>query len=194
MLRDTLVLGLQALAESADVFPPLKSAVCGLLFLSKQIELVTSNKSQIQAVYARIDGFAASLTRAIPDATALSPEDEAAIHALAKDVENVCADVRAIASHPSSLRFIRARQHSGDISELMAKLDRANESFTRTIMTSTKMDCTKILACVEPMREDGYAVNDVSGLIPLGALKQHFNVSTSCVVHEVDLIPSPWRH
>ena len=37
--KETLLLGLQALAESAAAFPPLKSAVCGLLFFVKQVEV-----------------------------------------------------------------------------------------------------------------------------------------------------------
>ena len=37
--KDVLLLGLDALAQSADAFPPLKSAVGGLLFLTTQIEV-----------------------------------------------------------------------------------------------------------------------------------------------------------
>ena len=40
--KDTLLLGLQALAESADAFPPLKSTVCGLLFFVKQVDVSAS--------------------------------------------------------------------------------------------------------------------------------------------------------
>ena len=37
--KDVLLLGLDALAQSADAFPPLKSAVCGLLFLTTQADV-----------------------------------------------------------------------------------------------------------------------------------------------------------
>ena len=37
--QEVLLLGLEALAESADAFPPLKSAVCGLLFFVKQADV-----------------------------------------------------------------------------------------------------------------------------------------------------------
>ena len=37
--KEVLLLGLEALAESADAFPPLKSAVCGLLFFVKQADV-----------------------------------------------------------------------------------------------------------------------------------------------------------
>ncbi|KZV70148.1 hypothetical protein PENSPDRAFT_651794 [Peniophora sp. CONT] len=36
--KDTLLLGLDALAQSADAFPPLKSAVGGLLFIVTMVE------------------------------------------------------------------------------------------------------------------------------------------------------------
>ena len=47
-----------------------------------RIQLVSSNKEQVLEVYAQIDVFVASLVRAIPDATKLSPAHEAAIRAL----------------------------------------------------------------------------------------------------------------
>ena len=37
--KEVLLLGLEALAESADAFLPLKSAVCGLLFFVKQADV-----------------------------------------------------------------------------------------------------------------------------------------------------------
>ena len=102
MTKDVLLLGLEALAQSADVFPPLKSAVGGLLFFTAQIgvscttriqspslsdihlQLVSGNKELVNDIYAQIDSFADSLARAIPDATVLSPAHEAAIRALAE--------------------------------------------------------------------------------------------------------------
>lgn len=100
--KDVLLLSLDALSESSDVFPPLKSVVGGLRFFARQAEvssvsskirymcltyymqLVSDNKEQIRGVYAQIDAFAASLVRAVPDVTALSPSHEAAICALAQ--------------------------------------------------------------------------------------------------------------
>ncbi|KZV70147.1 hypothetical protein PENSPDRAFT_456275 [Peniophora sp. CONT] len=82
--KDALLLSLEGLAQSADAFPPLKSAVGGLLFIVTQIELVSNNKGQIHDIYVQIDGFAESLVRAVPDITLLSPAAKEAIFALAK--------------------------------------------------------------------------------------------------------------
>ena len=49
-----------------------------------RVQLVSSNREQITEIYGQIDAFAASLVRAIPDATKLSPAHEAAILALAE--------------------------------------------------------------------------------------------------------------
>ena len=44
--KDVLLLGLDALAQSADAFPPLKSAVCGLLFFVNQADASASLASR----------------------------------------------------------------------------------------------------------------------------------------------------
>ncbi|KZV70163.1 hypothetical protein PENSPDRAFT_456720 [Peniophora sp. CONT] len=157
VVKDSLLLSLTALAESSDSFPPLKSAVGGLLFLVTQVELVAGNKAQVEELYAQIDSFAASLERAIPDVTVLSPTAKSAIRALAEDVQAVCVDMEAIASQRPILRFLRAKRHSGDLQDLIRRLDQANTSFTCTMLTSTETKCTQILSCVEPiqgMQED----------------------------------------
>ncbi|KZV70142.1 hypothetical protein PENSPDRAFT_685780 [Peniophora sp. CONT] len=128
--KDALLFSLQALSESADAFPPLKSTVCGLLFLARQVELMDSNKASIVDIYAQIDAFASSLVHAIPDATSLSPAHEIAICALANDLNTVCADLEDIKRQRPILCFLRAKRHSGDLQELMRRLDRADASFT----------------------------------------------------------------
>ncbi|VDB91366.1 unnamed protein product [Peniophora sp. CBMAI 1063] len=151
--KDVLLLGLEALAQPADAFPLLKSAVGGLLFLTKQIELVPSEKEQILDIFAQIDGFAASLVRAIPDATALSPAYEAAIQALAKDIQAESLDVEAIVRQHSVAHFLRAKRHSGQLDQLMRCLDQADKSFNRTMLPTVEIRVLEIRECVLPLRE-----------------------------------------
>ncbi|VDB96244.1 unnamed protein product [Peniophora sp. CBMAI 1063] len=143
--KDTFLLGLEALADSADAFPPLKSAVCGLLFIVKQANMVTTNAQQVTDVYAQIDSMAASLVRAIPDATQLSPTTEVAIRALDEDVRALCADVESIRRQRSPSRFIRARQHASQLDKLSKRLAQADASFTICMLTSTETKTTQIL-------------------------------------------------
>ncbi|VDB96266.1 unnamed protein product [Peniophora sp. CBMAI 1063] len=154
-VKDALILGLEALAQSADVFPPLKSVVGGLLFFATQVERVSGNEAQIGETYAEIDAIAASLVRAIPDATVLSPALEAAIRAFAQDVKAVCTEMDAIARQRLVKRFLCAKRHSAQLQILMQRLNHANESFSRTMLTSINITTTEILACVKntPQKE-----------------------------------------
>ncbi|KZV70160.1 hypothetical protein PENSPDRAFT_456648 [Peniophora sp. CONT] len=152
LAKDALLFSLKALAQSADAFPPLKSAVGGLLFVANQIELVSSNKAQIGEIYAQIDAFAAALVRAVPDATALSPALEAAIRALADDVEAVCVDIQPITHQRWAVRFLRAKRHDRQLQDLARRLEQAKNTFLITISTSTEMKTTQILAGVQPLR------------------------------------------
>ncbi|KZV70141.1 hypothetical protein PENSPDRAFT_651787, partial [Peniophora sp. CONT] len=152
--KDTLLFGLEALSESADAFGPLKSVVGGLLFFAKQADLVSGNKEQISDVYVQIDAMVASLARAIPDVTELSPVAKEAIRTLAEDIHAVCTDMEGVSRQRWSMRFIRARQHSDRLDSLVKRLNKADACFMRTIATSTEMKSTQILACVQPLREE----------------------------------------
>ncbi|KZV71067.1 hypothetical protein PENSPDRAFT_684935 [Peniophora sp. CONT] len=134
MVRDALLLNLEALAQSADAFPPLKSAVGGLLFIARQLELVSSNKAAILEFYARIDSVAASLVRAVPDVTMLSSVARIAIHALMEDIHSLCAEVEVVASERPLLRFIRAQQTRGRLEGFTRRLDEAHASFIVSLM------------------------------------------------------------
>ncbi|VDB96268.1 unnamed protein product [Peniophora sp. CBMAI 1063] len=144
LIKDALLVSLEGLAESADAFPPLKSAIGGLLYLTKQIDLVSNNQSQIEAIYAQINSFTASLAHAVSDATSLSHVHKDAIRALAGDIR----DIKVEGKHPI-VRFLRAKRHSGDLQDLSRQLDQADASFRRTLLSSTETKCTRILDCVE---------------------------------------------
>ncbi|KZV70162.1 hypothetical protein PENSPDRAFT_734955 [Peniophora sp. CONT] len=156
--KDILILSLEALSESADAFPPLKSAVGGLLYFTKRVELVSGNKEQIGEIYAQIDAFAASLVRAIPDATVLSPAHEAAILSLAEDINAVCVDMEVIARQRLFWRFLRAKPHSAQLQRMMKCLKRADRSFTRTILAGVDVQTSRTLAAVQSTREELQAV------------------------------------
>ncbi|KAI0027722.1 hypothetical protein K488DRAFT_90519 [Vararia minispora EC-137] len=77
--KDTVLLGLEALKESADAFPPLKAAVGGLVFFVQLYSQMSSNRAEISQVYERIEDIEDSLTRAVPDITSLSPTQASAV-------------------------------------------------------------------------------------------------------------------
>ncbi|VDB96224.1 unnamed protein product [Peniophora sp. CBMAI 1063] len=151
--KDVLLLSLDALSESSDVFPPLKSVVGGLRFFVVRAELISDNKDQVRAIYAQIGSFAESLVRAIPDVTALSPAHKAAIEALAQHLSAICTDLEMVVKKRSlALRFLRAKRDSAQIQDLSKRLDQAHSAFTRTMLSSMHITTTQILDCVQPMR------------------------------------------
>ncbi|VDC01471.1 unnamed protein product [Peniophora sp. CBMAI 1063] len=175
MAKDVLLLSLEALAQSADAFPPLKSAVGGLLFLTTQIELVSSNKEQISKIYAQIDAFAASLVRAIPDATALSPAHEAAIRALAEDIQAVSLDIEAIARQRPVKHLFCAKRHSGQLVQLMKRLDQADKSFTRTLLSTVESKVSEIHESVLPLRDEVHRLARIGKYFFLTYLRRYSN-------------------
>ncbi|VDC06690.1 unnamed protein product [Peniophora sp. CBMAI 1063] len=154
MTKDILLLSLEGLAQSADAFPPLKSVVGGLLFIMTQVDAVSSNKEQVREIYTQIDVFAASLVRAVPDVTMLSPITQDAIRVLAEDMQAVHQDMEGLARQRVLVRFIRAKRHSSELQNLLKRLDQADASFTRAMLASTDVQNTRILACVQPLRAE----------------------------------------
>ncbi|KZV73365.1 hypothetical protein PENSPDRAFT_750114 [Peniophora sp. CONT] len=152
--KDALLLSLDALSQSADAFPPLKSVVGALLFIATQVEMVSSNKAQAHEIYAEIDRFAASLVRAVPDVTVLSLTAQGAIRALAEDVLAVRKDMEGIERQRLLKRFIRAKRHSAQLQDLLKQLNQADAFFTRTMLTSMDAHNTRILTCVQPLQKE----------------------------------------
>ncbi|VDB96250.1 unnamed protein product [Peniophora sp. CBMAI 1063] len=183
--KDTFLLGLEALAESADAFPPLKSAVCGLLFFVRQADIVSGNKEQIADMRAQIDAMVVSIVRAIPDVTDMSPVAQEAVRALAMDVQAVYTEIEALVRQRGFLRFIRARQHSSRLERLTKRLAAVDATFTRTMLTSTEMKSTQILACVQPLREE------VHSLLIQGR-KEFFFFDTTCKMKFEVAVARPW--
>ncbi|KAI0321245.1 hypothetical protein OF83DRAFT_1168583 [Amylostereum chailletii] len=62
----TIRIGLEALNESSDVFPPLKSAIGGILFILTLTETMQGNKTAIEDIYQRIDEIQKNLESAMP--------------------------------------------------------------------------------------------------------------------------------
>ena len=109
--------------------------------------MVSGNKAQVHEIYVQIDDFAASLVRAVPDITMLSPTAKVAIQVLTKyaiiyharlssvlklfsDVEAVRKDMEGIGRHNRLARFIRAKRDSNHLQSLRERLGQADAAFT----------------------------------------------------------------
>ena len=86
-------------------------------------------------------------------------------------------DMEGMKRQHAFTRFIRAKQHSGLLQTLSKRLDRADASFIvsalplsllacvltvpqRTMLTSADVQHTKILACVQPMRDEVHRLSN----------------------------------
>ncbi|KZV70138.1 hypothetical protein PENSPDRAFT_752825 [Peniophora sp. CONT] len=151
LAKETLLLGLQGLLASADAFPPLKSAVGGLLFFVDQIELASDNKTQVLNIYANISTIASSLARAIPDGTELSRAHEAALSALTSEIQLLCTSLEGIAHERKRpiKRFICAKRHRAQLEEIGQRLNNGDASFMRTMISSAEATGAKVLSCLQ---------------------------------------------
>lgn len=98
--KDILVLSLEALSESADVFPPLKSVVGGLLYFTKRVE-VTMVHSSIQ--YVSLTTFvAACIWQQGADRRDIRPDRRVRCLAGSRNTRRDDAITRSRGSHPGS--------------------------------------------------------------------------------------------
>ncbi|KZV68407.1 hypothetical protein PENSPDRAFT_653223 [Peniophora sp. CONT] len=151
--KDILLTALEAIVQSSDAFPPLKSAASGLLFFATAAEMASSNRKQIRDIYRRIDGLAASLKRGIKDGDLLSPAHQDAIAALAQDIAILNEDLRDIVSERKSAltRFFGAKRHRAELQDVIWQLDNARSNYTTAIATLNASTNTQVLAHVRAL-------------------------------------------
>ncbi|KAI0052754.1 hypothetical protein FA95DRAFT_1601459 [Auriscalpium vulgare] len=117
---DVALLAPEALRESADVLPPLQSAVGGLIYLLDLSRTMSSNIDETRRIADRVDQISALLEYAVPDAT------------------NISAPVKiAIDVFDHSLRHIN--EQLSDIRRKLAEsfqLDKATAAFTMAVSVS----------------------------------------------------------
>ncbi|KAI0026735.1 hypothetical protein K488DRAFT_91964 [Vararia minispora EC-137] len=140
---DIVLVGLEALKESADAFPPLKAAVGGLVFFVQLSSQMSSNRAEMRGVYERIEEIEDSLIRAVPDINSLSPAQASAIEAFDIAVQRICADMELLAKQTKFVRFIRARKHGDALAGFMGRLSAAEVAFSVSVSSDhlSDQDC-----------------------------------------------------
>ncbi|KIM87723.1 hypothetical protein PILCRDRAFT_258860 [Piloderma croceum F 1598] len=93
-----VTLSLNALKESVDAFPPLKSAVGGVLHILELSRKVKTNKEECQKLSSRVQEMLDQIAVAVPDVTCLSPELHARIDKFTRilaEIEETLAEFNA---------------------------------------------------------------------------------------------------
>ncbi|KAI0319549.1 hypothetical protein OF83DRAFT_1082190 [Amylostereum chailletii] len=162
LTSDTLLCGLEALKESSDAFPPLKSAVCGIMFIVNHAKKSKANKAAVEGIYRRIDEIQDSLVRAVPDVGDLSPAQQRAIEAFDGAVQLVCKEMESMFKQGRLSRFVRAGKHNDKLGEFARRLGDADATFTsspeRTLLQSIDVKANHVevkVARIEDRVEQG---------------------------------------
>ncbi|VDC05450.1 unnamed protein product [Peniophora sp. CBMAI 1063] len=144
--KDVLLVTLQAIVQSSDAFPPLKSAASGLLFFAIYADMASSNKQQIRDVYKHIHGLAASLERGSKSDSPATPEHQEIVRALAADVESLNGDLEDIITERKSRfkRFFAAKRHQKELENVVMQLESAKMNYMTAMATLNAMTVTEV--------------------------------------------------
>ncbi|KZV64255.1 hypothetical protein PENSPDRAFT_656730 [Peniophora sp. CONT] len=176
--KDALLFALEAVVQSSDAFPPLKSAASGLLFFATYADTASGNKKQIRDLYKRVDGLAASLRRGTAQGSPITVEHHDAISTLAEDIAALNKDLEDIIAERKSRfkRYFSAKRHGAQLQDVVTQLETARANYTTAVATANAMTTARVLAHVQTLTL-------VMGVSPLPALE----------MRGADVIPFPSR-
>ncbi|KZV68060.1 hypothetical protein PENSPDRAFT_754382 [Peniophora sp. CONT] len=168
--REALMLGLETLRDSAPALPPLQGAAGGILKLISCYESMTRNKVDRQGLYDRVDAIRGNLESARRRVSShTEPPSEkyrAAVLILEKFetcIQNILRDTDALvtSSRGRVRRFVMARDHKSQISDLLSRLSEADDHFRRSLEVETNLQVTETHSLV---LDASLRVNEVHSL------------------------------
>ncbi|KAK7026292.1 hypothetical protein R3P38DRAFT_2528992, partial [Favolaschia claudopus] len=117
------------LAQSADAFPPLKSAVGGVIALWTVAERAKHCKSEAIAVALRANEILNNIADAVPDATAISPAMLQSITRFTLLLENICSELDQIASTSTISRIVHVNRNEQTLKQMLIRLTNVYDDF-----------------------------------------------------------------
>ncbi|VDC03878.1 unnamed protein product [Peniophora sp. CBMAI 1063] len=148
--REFVILSLESLKETSPAFPPLQGAIGGLLKLVNTYEMMTQNVPYRQRLYERIDKIQDDLIFAWKDfdirTCSLSDLQVRALESFEISIQHILDDANAILNSGMNplRRFILAREHRSQLSDLVLRLANADDDFRRLIELDTNARITKM--------------------------------------------------
>ncbi|VDB88459.1 unnamed protein product [Peniophora sp. CBMAI 1063] len=166
MAKDILLLALEALASSADAFPPLKSAVGGLLFLIEHADQAAGNRKQIREIYGRVNALITALKPVSVKGSPIVSEHLDAFDVLSRAIVLLQEDLGSIVRERKNRfkRYFSARRHRSELQDVIVQLETASTRYTTAVTTITAMTTARILVHVETLTRD-------KGISPLPKLE-----------------------
>lgn len=135
---DVALTSLNAIYDSADAFPPLKSAAGGVLALLRTVERVKASRKKAKALSERAVQVFEALEKALPANRATIPPS---MIANIKQFQDTVLDIHR-ALEPLTrqrLPFSRLNRNEGALDALKQRLDDAYQSFTAATVTRIEL-------------------------------------------------------
>ncbi|KAF8186523.1 hypothetical protein K438DRAFT_1973326 [Mycena galopus ATCC 62051] len=118
-----------ALKESADAFPPLKSAIGGAIALFEITERTKHSKSDALAIALRVKEIVDVVADAVPDGSDISPSMSDSIYRFSVLLDEIRCALEEIFLAGSLSRAIRLNRNESQLLSFKTKLDDAYRDF-----------------------------------------------------------------
>ncbi|KAF7371532.1 hypothetical protein MVEN_00008000 [Mycena venus] len=145
---DVLWTSLYALKDSADAFPPLKSAVSGVVALCEIAERAKHSKSDARDVALRTKEIIDVVADAIPDGSEISPLMLRSLERFRVTLDEIRSSMEAIALARGLSPFMHLRANERTIQSIKAQLDDEYHDFLAASILRVEMQQTTIAAQV----------------------------------------------
>ncbi|KAJ7055327.1 hypothetical protein C8F01DRAFT_1160198 [Mycena amicta] len=143
-LPDILWTSLTALQQSSDAFPPLKSAVGGVVALCTIAERAKHSKSDARDIALRTKEFLDVVAEAVPDPTAISPSMLKSIERFTVLLTEIRHRLEPIVRASSVSRIVRLNRNERTLAGIKAQLDDAYRDLVAASALRVEVQQTKI--------------------------------------------------
>ncbi|KAJ7816021.1 hypothetical protein B0H13DRAFT_1916328 [Mycena leptocephala] len=143
-LPDLMSTSLLALKESADAFPPLKSAVGGVLAVWDIAQRARHFKSDARDIALRTEKILNVIADAVPDGSVISPSMLHSIERFTVLLDEIRSSVEMIALTNGISRIVHLNRNERALQEIKAQLDDAYRDFLAASALRAEAQQTKI--------------------------------------------------
>ncbi|GLB40589.1 hypothetical protein LshimejAT787_0804600 [Lyophyllum shimeji] len=120
---------LVALKESADAFPPLKSAVGGVLAVWNVAERATASKKKAEAMASRCNEILEVLVDGVPDPVNIAPEMQAGIHRFTLLLQDTRRAMERRQTRTRISLVLHMNRNEDELADFNRRLDEAYKDF-----------------------------------------------------------------
>ncbi|KAJ7215924.1 hypothetical protein GGX14DRAFT_606888 [Mycena pura] len=143
-LPDVVRTSLYALKESADAFPPLKSAVGGVIVVWEIADRAKNSKANAREIAMRTKEIVDVVADAVPDPSAISPPMLQSIERFTVLLDEIRCRLEAIALTSTVSRLVHLNSDERALQRIKAQLDDAYRDLVAASALRVEVQSTKI--------------------------------------------------